>query len=146
MDEQWTGFFYYKQEHMTFFTVKCYLKMNPKTENPMTDFFQSILDNIKINIPKEFNNLEFDVQSSSDNKRCSITVAVADEFCADPILTIRAEREEQPMFCRIFAHKWNGDILPINHFSQCITQISHKDRISMWIDKSVKTAFSNISP
>ena len=120
--------------------------MNPKAETAMTDFFESILDNIKINIPKEFNNLEFDVQTSSDNKKCSITVAVADEFCVDPILTIIAQREEKPMFWQIFAHKWNGHILPINHFSKCVSHIRFENKISGWIDRSVKTAFSNVSP
>ncbi len=130
----------------------------------MTDFFQSILDNIKINIPKQFNDLQFDIQTSSDNKRCSITVAVADEFCADPILTIRAQKDENPVFCQLFAHKWKGDFaehvlsefgnrlfilndfLPNNHFSKCVSNIRFENKISTWIENSVKTAFSNVSP
>ena len=131
---------------MTFFTIKCYLKVNPKAEATMTDFFQSILDNIKINIPKQFNDLQFDIQTSSDNKLCSITVAVVDEFCVDAILTIRARIEEKPMFCQLFAHKWNDNILPINHFSNCASNIRFENKISTWIEKSVKTAFSNVSP
>ena len=115
----------------------------------MKHFFQSILDDIKSNIPKRFNDLQFDVETNNDNNRCSITVAVADDYSFGaeyhPVLTIHVEIGDKSMFCKLFAHKWKGDFLPNNHFSKCVSNIRFENKISTWIENIVASSFSNVS-